>query len=316
MATDKKLRVGVIGVGHLGKEHARIYSTLPFTQLIGLADIDPSKEVKAQELDTQFFMDYRSLIQKVDAVSIVTPTSSHHEIAKACLQSNVHTLIEKPITSKLEEADELIELARKRNLALQVGHLERYNVGFKHVEKIAKNIRFLEIHRLSPFTPRVKDCGVVLDMMIHDLDILQQLIKSPVKSIDCVGITVLTKYEDIANVRIRFENGAVANVTASRLTPEKQRKIRIFQEDAYISLDFQAQSAQIFRKALFGIKKEVITLEKEESLKAELEDFVGSILNKRSLGKPDVQARNALALALQITAAIKKNENAAVPVHA
>ncbi|PIQ87385.1 MAG: hypothetical protein COV74_01080 [Candidatus Omnitrophica bacterium CG11_big_fil_rev_8_21_14_0_20_45_26] len=311
----KKLRVGVIGVGYLGKEHARIYRDLPETDLVGISDIDPSKEEKAKELGVSFFKDFRGLIGQIEAVSIATPTSIHYEAASACLKQGVHTLIEKPITADLKDADELIRLAQAKNLALQVGHLERYNAGFRHIEKMVKNVRFLEIHRLSPFTPRIKDCGVVLDMMIHDLDILLQLIKSTVKSIDCVGINVLTKFEDIANVRIRFDNGAVADVTASRLTPEKQRKIRIFQEDAYISLDYQAQSAQVFRKGLMGIKKETVTLEKEESLKAELEDFVRSILNKRALGKPDIQARNALALALEITAAIKKNENTAVTVH-
>lgn len=307
MQSKQKLKVGVIGVGHLGKEHARIYSSLPNTELVGICDVNLSLSEKAAELKTTFSTDYQELIKKVEAVSIVTPTSTHYEIAKNCLKAGVHTLIEKPIATTLEEADELIQIAKEKNLALQVGHLERYNPGLQRIEQIARHIYFIEIHRLSPFASRIKDCGVVLDMMIHDLDIVIQLVKSEIKSIDCVGINVLTPFEDIANVRMRFQNGTVADVTASRLTPEKQRKIRIFQEDAYISLDYQAQTAQIFKKAMFGISKEDVDITKGEPLKAELEAFADSILNKSALGKPDVQAREALAIALRIIDEIKKN---------
>ncbi len=307
MSEKKKLKVGVIGVGHLGKEHARIYASLPNTELVGICDTNLALSEKARDLGTSFSTDYHELIGKVEAVSVVTPTSTHYEVAKDFLKAGIHTLIEKPIAVKLEEADELIKIAREKNLALQVGHLERYNPGFQRIEQIARNIYFLEIHRLSPFTPRVKDCGVVLDMMIHDLDIVLQLVKSEIVSLDCGGINVLTSFEDIANVRMRFKNGTVADVTASRLTPEIQRKIRIFQEDAYISLDYQAQTAQIFKKALFGISKEDVDIQKGEPLKAELEAFAESILNGKALGKPDVQAREALAIALRIIDEIKKN---------
>ena len=307
MSTGKKLKVGVIGVGHLGKEHARIYASLAQTELVGICDINFQCAEKAAELKTTFCTDYQDLIQKVEAVSIAVPTSLHYEVAKECLKRGVHTLIEKPITAKLADADHLIQIATEKKLALQVGHIERYNAALQRIEKIAHDIRFLEIHRLGPFTPRVTDCGVVLDMMIHDLDIVLQLVKSEIASVDAVGINVLTQFEDIANARIKFKNGAVCNLTASRLTPEKQRKIRIFQEDAYISLDYQAQAAQIFRKHGFSIAKEEVPIEKEESLKAELEDFASSILDGSALGRADIEARNALALALRVIEDIKKN---------
>ncbi|MBN1688113.1 MAG: Gfo/Idh/MocA family oxidoreductase [Candidatus Omnitrophica bacterium] len=300
------LKVGVVGVGHLGKVHARIYGELPDAELVGICDRSGLKKEIADNLRIPFYTDYRELLGKIDAVSIATPTSTHYEIAKEFLKAGVHTLIEKPVTLRLEEADELIEISRKKNCALQVGHLERHNPGFKRIEEIANNIRFFEIHRLGPFNPRINDCGVVLDLMIHDLDIVQNLVKSKVASFDAVGIPVLTPFEDIANVRIKFENNAVANLTASRLTPEKQRKIRIFQEDAYISLDYEAQSYKIFRKKGSAITQEKIEMEKKEPLKEEIQFFLSSIASGKGLGKPDQAARDALAFALEIVAAIKK----------
>src|SRR3989338_6092556 len=289
------LKIGVVGVGHVGKEHARILASLPQAQLVGISDVDPSKRERAEALGVPFFTDPRDLIGKVDAVSIATPTSTHAAVAREFLRAGVHALVEKPFTLRLEEADELIELAKERNLALQVGHIERHNPGFRRVEQIAKNIRFLEIHRLSPFTPRIQDCGVVLDMMIHDLDIVLGLVKSEILSFDAVGIPVLTPFEDIANVRIKFKNGTIADVTASRLTPERQRKIRIFQDDAYISLDYEAQTGQIFRKSFLQIAQEKIEIQKAEPLREEFEFFLHGILTGKSLGHPDEPARNALA---------------------
>lgn len=317
----KKLKAAVIGVGHLGKEHARIYSQIPEVELVAICDLDPAKAEKAKELGTKFTTNYKEILGDIDLASISTPTSSHYKIAKEVLGAGVHSLIEKPITLRLEDADELIEIAKAKNLTLKVGHVERYNAGFKRVLKIAKNIRFFEIHRLGPFNPRISDCGVVLDLMIHDLDIVLQLVKSEIASLDAIGINVLTPYEDIANVRIKFKNSAIANLTASRLTPEAQRKIRIFQEDAYISLDYAAQKGQIFRKAslpqaLFGgkISREDIDIQREEPLKAEIEDFVRSVANGSLNGKPDIEAREALKVALQILDSIK--ENAPKPFHA
>ena len=316
----KKLRAAVIGIGHLGKEHARIYHSLPDVELVALCDVDKSKAEKAEALGVKFTTDFRELLGSIDIANIATPTVTHFSIARECLNAGVHVLIEKPITSHLEEADELIEISKQRGLTLQVGHLERYNAGLRRIEQIAKNIRFIEVHRLGPFTPRIADCGVVLDMMIHDIDIVLQLVKSEIMSIDAIGINVLTPFEDIANVRIKFKNNAIADLTASRLTPEAQRKIRIFQEDAYISLDYVAQSAQVFRKAslpaaLFGgkISREQIDIQKEEPLKAEIEDFARSVARGSSNGKPDVAARDALRVALQILESIKTN--APQPLH-
>ncbi len=294
------LRVGVVGVGHLGKEHARIYRDLPGCNLVGIADPDPAKEDKAKELGTTYYKDFRDLLGKVDAVSVATPTSSHYSVAKEFLKTGIHTLIEKPITLKLEEADELLALARQKNCALQVGHIERHNPAYKRAEAIVKNIRFLEIHRLGPFTGRINDCGVVLDLMIHDLDIVLGLIKSEVLSFDAVGVNVLTPFEDIANIRLKFKNGTIANITASRLTFEKQRKIRIFQEDAYISLDYGNQTGKIIRKNGNEISQEEVTIEKAEPLKEELKFFVANIRSGKSLGHPDTAARDALKLALEI----------------
>jgi len=301
------LKTGVIGIGHLGKVHARIHHELPEAELTGICDQDASKKEIADQYGIKFYTDYRDLLDKVEAVSISTPTSTHYHVAKECLNAGLHTLIEKPITLELAHADELIELARKKNLALQVGHIERHNPGFKRVGEIAKNIRFFEIHRLGPFNPRINDCGVVLDMMIHDIDIVLGLMQSELSYIDAVGVNVLTPFEDIANVRMKFKNGAVADLTASRLTPEKQRKIRIFQEDAYISLDYGAQACKIFSKGEFGITQEEINIEKAEPLKEEISFFLGEALSGKSLGKPDTAARDALKIALEIVEMIKQN---------
>jgi predicted dehydrogenase len=302
------LKVGVVGVGHLGKEHARIYRDLPEAEMVGISDQDPAKAEKAKELGTVYYKDPRELIGKVEAVSIATPTSTHYAVAKEFLKAGIHTLIEKPITLKLDEADELLDLARQKHCALQVGHIERHNPGFKRIEEIAKNIRFFEIHRLGPFTGRINDCGVVLDLMIHDLDIVLGLVKSEVASFDAIGVNVLTPFEDIANVRMKFKNGAVADITASRLTFEKQRKIRIFQEDAYISLDYGAQSCKIFRKNGPEIVQEIVDIEKAEPLKEELKFFLANILSGKSPGHPDTAARDALKLALEIARRIQDEQ--------
>lgn len=304
---DKRIKIGIVGIGHVGKEHARILASLPQAELIGVCDTDSSKKERAEALGIPFFTDHESLLGKVDAVTIATPTSAHAAVAKDFLNAGIHTLVEKPFTLLLEEADELIRLAKEKNCALQVGHIERHNPGFKRVEQIAKNIGFIEIHRLSPFTPRIQDCGVVLDMMIHDIDIVLNLVKSDILNFDAVGIPVLTPYEDIANVRIKFKNGTIADLTASRLTPERQRKIRIFQEDAYISLDYGAQTAQIFRKDGFSIAQEKIEIQQAEPLREELEFFLNGISSGRSLGHPDEAARRALAFALEIVETIKEN---------
>ncbi len=301
----KRVKVGVVGVGHLGKEHARIYSQLEHAELCGICDIDPSRSEKAEELGVPFFPDFKKLADQVEAVSVSVPTASHYPVAEYFLSRGIHTLVEKPITKTLEEADRLIELAVKNRCVLRVGHIERFNAGFKTVQKILRNVRFIEIHRLGPFTPRINDCGVVLDLMIHDIDIVLGLIRSEIESMDSVGISVLTPFEDIANVRLRFKNGCIADLTASRLTPERQRKIRIFQENAYISLDYGAQAAQIFRKEGASITRDDIDIQKEEPLRNELSDFISAVQSGAGIEHPDIEARQALKLAIQIIDQIK-----------
>ena len=303
---QKPLKIAVVGVGHLGQHHARHYASLPECELVGIADTDASKKSIADEHKVPFTQDFHELIGKAEAISVAAPTSLHYEIAKDLLNAGIHILIEKPITDNLKQADELIQLAKSKKLCLQVGHIERFNAGFQEVKKIAEKLRFIEIHRLGPFTSRISDCGVVLDLMIHDLDIVLGLMDSPVSYIDAVGVNVVTSYEDIANVRLRFENGCVVNLTASRLTPEGQRKIRIFQENAYISLDYENQKAQIFTREDNDIHHQAIDIKKEEPLKKELQEFVDLVRSGKGIGKPDIAARNALELALRITEQIKK----------
>ncbi|HNV87071.1 MAG TPA: Gfo/Idh/MocA family oxidoreductase, partial [Candidatus Omnitrophota bacterium] len=273
--------------------------------LCGICDIDPSRSEKAEELGVPFFPDFKKLADQVEAVSVSVPTASHYPVAEYFLSRGIHTLVEKPITKTLEEADRLIELAVKNRCVLRVGHIERFNAGFKTVQKILRNVRFIEIHRLGPFTPRINDCGVVLDLMIHDIDIVLGLIRSEIESMDSVGISVLTPFEDIANVRLRFKNGCIADLTASRLTPERQRKIRIFQENAYISLDYGAQAAQIFRKEGASITRDDIDIQKEEPLRNELSDFISAVQSGAGIEHPDIEARQALKLAIQIIDQIK-----------
>ena len=303
----EKLRAGIIGIGHVGKEHVRLYNEMKGPiELIGLCDVDSSKEEKAKELGVPFFKDYKKILPQVDLVSICVPTSLHHSVALQCLSADVHCLVEKPIAMNLEQADELLEIARKRNLLLQVGHVERYNSGIQEIGKIVKNPRFIEIHRLGPFNPRINDCGVVLDLMIHDLDILLSFVHDEAVRVEAIGIPVLTKFEDIANARLKFSSGCICDITASRLTPEKQRKIRIFQPDAYISVDYAEQKAKIYRKELFSISSKEVDIEKGESLRKEIEDFIKKVQNKKDFGNPDVAARNALALAIRILDSIQE----------
>jgi len=310
--SSSQLRVGVVGVGHLGREHARIYSNLQACQLTAICDTDRErlsechKRTKGPKFD-----DYRALIGQVDAVSIAVPTQHHYEIAKFFLENGIHVLVEKPITYTLEQADELLQIAKAKQIALRVGHVERFNAAFSAVQQMATQIRFLEIHRLGPFTARGTDCGVVLDLMIHDLDVILKLIQKPVESCEAIGVSVLTPYEDIANARIKFEGGAICNVTASRLTLKRQRKIRIFQEDAYISLDYGNQEAEIFRKKGNEITREKMNIKKEEPLRNELEHFVSGVINGTNTNQPDIDARNALALAIDI-----QNQIRSVPYHA
>jgi predicted dehydrogenase len=305
----KKLNVAVIGLGHLGSKHLRVYSELKDTvNLVAICDQQDAKgKPLAQQYNLPYFKDYRKLPDGIDAVNICTPTVTHCQVAKYFLERGIHTFVEKPITMDLKEADVLIGLARKNNLKLQVGHVERFNSAFTTIQKIVKDPLFIECHRLNPFPNRSLDIGVVTDLMIHDIDIILGLIKYPIKDIQAVGVPVLTKREDIANVRLTFTNGSVCNVTASRISPETMRKIRIFLKNAYISLDYVDQKAFIYRKHLLSISKEAIPIEKEEPLKKELESFVECVLKDKAPVVSGVEARDALKVALEITDKIWEN---------
>lgn len=304
-----KLNIAIIGLGHLGSKHLRVYSEL--SHLVNIVGICDNRSEVAKGLSEQFqvpyFTDYRKLPDTIQAVNICTPTSTHCTIGKYFLERGIHAFIEKPISIDLKEADTLVDLAKRNQLKLQVGHVERFNAAFQKIAKIVKDPLFIECHRLNPFPNRSLDIGVVNDLMIHDIDIILGLIKYPIKDIQAVGVPVLTKREDIANVRLTFENGSVCNITASRISPEVMRKIRIFLKNAYISLDYVDQKAFIYRKQLIAISKENIPIEKEEPLKKELESFVDCVLNDKTPVISGIEARAALKVALEITEKIWTN---------
>ncbi len=297
----ERLRVGVVGVGHLGRIHARIYKQLSGCQLTAVCDTDDArlKEI-SQELGVAGFCEHRKLFGMVDAVSIATPARSHFAIASDFLLHNIHTLVEKPFTSDLGQADSLIKTAAKNKLILQVGHIERFNSAFAATKELIVNPRFIECHRLSPFPNRSLDIGVVLDVMIHDIDIVLGLVSSPVRRIDAVGIDVLTPHEDIANARITFKNGCVANLTASRVSDEVMRKIRIFQKNTYISLDYKEARACQYKKDGRQIIKSDLPIEKEQPLQKELASFLECVINNARPLVCGKTARDALSLALEI----------------
>lgn len=297
----EKIKIGVIGVGSLGKNHTRIYSRLKDVELVGVCDINGHRAKKiARKYRTRPFTDYKDLFGKVNGVSIVTPTRTHKEIGVAFLEQGTHVLIEKPITTTLQDADELLKKAQDKNLILQVGHIERFNASIRAVKSIARDPLFIECHRLSPFKKRSLDVGVVLDLMIHDIDIILDLTNSNVIKIDALGVKILTDHDDLANVRLQFENGAVCKITASRVANKTMRKIRMFQEDAYISLDYEKQEALVYRKSGKRITRRKINIKKEEPLSLELRSFVNCIKENKPPLVSGLEAREALRVALEI----------------
>jgi predicted dehydrogenase len=298
----KKLRIGVVGVGHIGSNHARIYSELPKAQLVAILDIDPAR---ADEIGGKYkakaVASLNEFAGMIDAASVATPTSAHFSIARDLLAQGKHLLIEKPITEKTSDAHDLAQMAAEKGLVLQVGHVERFNPVLSALEQRLTHPRFIEAHRLSPYPNRSTEIGVVLDLMIHDLEIILHLVDSMVENIDAVGVPVLSRGEDIANARLRFASGCIANVTSSRISPERMRKIRVFQEDAYLSLDYQGQSGEIYRRVDGQITREPVAIEKEEPLRQQLASFVDCALTG---GEPRVSgshAAAALELAVEIT---------------
>lgn len=296
-----KIKVAVVGVGHLGSLHAKIYREMENCSLAAVCDIDKTRlDQISSDLNVPGYANYEELFAQVDAVSVAAPTRLHYKIAYDFLKHNIHALVEKPFTPNLKEADSLIKLARKNKLILQVGHIERFNSAFAATQKIIKNPKFIECHRLSPFPNRSLDVGAVLDIMIHDIDIILGLVNSQIKKIESVGVNVLTQFEDIANSRITFKNGCVANLTASRVSDEIMRKIRIFQEDTYISLDYKEAKACLYKKTGLTITKVDLPIEKEQPLRKELESFLACILEHKEPIVSGRIAREALKVALEI----------------
>ena len=338
MATNNIIKVAVLGVGSLGKEHARIYADLAKTGLVEFtgifdANADTARKIAAKH-NTRIFKSIAEAASNADALNVVTPTITHFELTKTLLSQGKHVLVEKPMTSDTAQATELVQLAQRKNCVLQVGHVERFNPVFKYLETAAPEPRFIETHRLSPYPARSTDIGVVLDLMIHDLDVVLAFVKSPVTNVDAVGIPVLSKSEDIANARLRFANGCVANLTASRVSPERMRKIRVFSgptNPCYISLDYRAQEGFIYRIARDGeeesslfkkllaskdstivsefggkrIVREPVPIAKDEPLKLELEHFVNCVREKQTPIVSGESAKRALDLAFEITRQIQ-----------
>jgi predicted dehydrogenase len=298
----KKPSVGVVGVGHIGSNHARLYAEIPSAEFTAVYDVDlPRANAIGWKFGATPAKSLDEFSEVIDAASIATPTNTHYDVARSLLARGKHVLIEKPITDNTVHASELVELAARKNVILQVGHVERFNPILSALEKHLTHPRFIEAHRLSPYPERGTDIGVVLDLMIHDLEVILHLVRSPVQTIDAVGVAVLSRGEDIANARLRFENGCVANVTSSRISPERMRKIRVFQEDAYLSLDYQNQSGEIYRRAGGRITRDKVEIEREEPLKLQLTAFVECASTGREPRVSGFQATAALELAVEIT---------------
>jgi predicted dehydrogenase len=305
----QKIRTAVIGVGYLGRFHAQKYATLEDSDLVAVADADKqARDRVAEEVSCRAVSDYRDLLGQVDAVSIATPTPLHFPIARDCLEQGVHVLVEKPITQTLAEGRELVEIAERSGKILQVGHLERFNEAILALEGTLGTPRFIESHRLAPFKERGTDVNVVLDLMIHDIDLIQSLVGTPIESIDAVGTSVFSDGLDIANARIRFAGGCVANTTASRVSMKMERKLRLFQDDAYVSIDLQQKILTLVRKPPAGaaatpgqVSIEERSYEQGDALKMEIEAFLRSIREGRP---PVVSGRDglqALETAIRIT---------------
>lgn len=304
-----EIRTAVIGVGYLGKFHAQKYSQLKNSNLLAVVDkdIEKAQEVAATT-DCTALDDYKELLGQVDAVSIVVPTDLHYAIASDFLQHQTHVLVEKPITTTLEQADELIALAQKNNLILQVGHLERFNPAIAALEQELTAAKFIESHRLAPYNPRGTEVNVVLDLMIHDIDIILDVVDSDVEKIDASGTSVLSRDIDIANARIVFKNGCVANVTASRVSNKTDRKMRIFQNDAYLSVDFQNRELAVYRKGddemypgIPNIDMRKTKFDESDALLTEIDHFLTTITNKSSPKVTGQDGKRALQTAIQIS---------------
>ena len=310
----EKVRTAVIGVGYLGRYHAEKYAILPQTKLVAVCDIDYEHcYSKAKELNVEAVINYQSLLRLVDAVSITVPTPLHYQIARFFLDNGIHVLLEKPIATTLEEADDLITIAKKNQVILQIGHLERFNNVVKAVEPLISNPRFIESLRLAPFKLRGSDVNVILDLMIHDIDIIQSIVRSDIQNISANGASVLSAYIDIANARIEFTNGCVANLTASRVSLTIERKLRIFQHDNYIAIDLNHKKMTIHRKGtqemfpgIPEITRHVERFNKGDALLDEISAFLHSIIYKKPPLVSGEAGKTALATALEISLIVRR----------
>lgn len=308
------INVAVIGVGHLGQFHAEKYHTLTTANLIAVVDADPSRGKQiAKRYACEFHQDYQSVIENVDAISIASPTQSHFAIAKHCLLQGKHVLVEKPITTTVAEAEQLIALAKQHYCILQVGHLERFNSAVLALDGVLNKPLFIESHRIAPFTPRGADVNVVLDIMIHDIDLIQSMVQSPIQTIMASGAPVLTGEIDIANVRIQFESGCVANVTASRAGLKTERRMRIFQHDAYISLNLHDKRFTVYRKGkgemfpgIPNVNFKKHKFSKSDALLTEINAFITAIQQQTPAVVSGEDGRDALQTAMRITQEIEQ----------
>lgn len=311
----KRLRVGVVGVGYLGRFHAEKYASMDAVDLVGVADTNMSQAASiAGEYRTSAYSTYQDLFGKVDAVSIVVPTPSHFAVAMDFLENDVDVLIEKPMTTTLEEADELIRFADSKGLIIQVGHLERFNPAVIALQDIVAKPMFIESHRLSIYKDRGTDVSVVLDLMIHDIDIILNFVRSEISEIRAAGISVIAENVDIANARLEFQSGCVANVTASRISTKNERKIRLFQKDAYVSVDFTSQEITVIQQnskkndgLIPGMEIKQLCFTKSDALEDEIKSFVQSVANRKVPQVTGQMGRDALKIALNIMEQIKNS---------
>jgi Predicted dehydrogenases and related proteins len=311
----KIMKIGVIGTGYLGRFHAQKYAAMTDVELVGVADSDPERARQvADECATRPFGDYHTLLDQVDAVSVVVPTSLHHEVAKACLQQRVDVMVEKPITTTLAEADDIIRLAREQQCILQVGHLERFNPAILAMQPLLTRPLFIEAHRLSVFKERGTDVDVVLDLMIHDIDIVLSIVKSPLVSLHTAGAPVVTRLTDIANVRLMFADGCTANITASRISMEPMRRMRIFQPNRYLSVDFgrkEIMTTQLQPDGKDGAnpvpEMNRSAFPDQDALELELKNFVRHVRERSRPVVSGEEGRHALDVALQVINQIHTN---------
>lgn len=323
-----KIKVGVIGTGHLGRFHSLNYAQIPQADLVGVYDMDFEKANKvAEESQSKAFEHVSDLLNEVEAVTVAVPTDKHYESVKEVFEHDVHCMVEKPIMQSLKEADELIQIAKDKSLVFQVGQIERFNPAIASVQAMGLMPQFIEAHRLAPFNPRGTEVSVILDLMIHDIDAILSTVKSPISHLDASGVAVVSDTIDIANARIRFENGTVANLTASRISQKTMRKMRFFQKDAYITVDFHQKMAEVYRldKAVqnadmvlgeigIGENKKQIIYQKpqpvgDNALRAELEAFLETIQGEAVPCVTAEEGREALSVALQIIKTMSKDGN-------